>query len=323
VLLENDGSGRFTDVTATKAPALSDVGMVTSAAWTDYDGDGQLDLIVVGEWMPVTAFRQEGGKFIDATEKAGLAGTNGWWNSVTAVDLNGDRREDLILGNLGLNSYIRASREEPARLYVHDFFQNGALEQILTFYKHGVSYPLTGRDELVRLIPQLRSKYTSYKSFGTSRITDILPASELREAKVLEARIFASSVALTQGASRFKLHPLPTEAQLAPIYAAVADDFDGDGDDDVFVAGNFHGVTPVRGRYDASYGLLLRVVGPGQFTPTDMEESNLVIDGQVRDMKLLDAANGDRLILVARNNEKLQILDAPRGSLRRFQTDKP
>jgi hypothetical protein len=282
--------------------------MVSSAAWTDYDGDERLDLIVVGEWMPVTVFRQEGGRFVDATQQAGLAGTNGWWNSVTAVDLDGDRRQDLILGNLGLNSYIRASREEPARLYVHDFFQNGALEQILTFYKNGVSYPLAGRDELVRLMPQLRSKYVSYRSFGASRINDILPAGELRDARVLEARVFASSVALTQRIPGFHLYPLPTEAQFAPVYASLTGDFTGDGHEDILLGGNFHGVTPVRGRYDASYGLLLRVRRPGQFTPIDMEESNLVIDGQVRKMKRLRTANMAGLIVVARNNDKLQIL---------------
>jgi hypothetical protein len=307
-LLQNDGRGRFTDVTAEKAPALSEIGMVTSAAWTDYDADGRLDLVVVGEWMPVTVLRQERDRFVDATADAGLSGTNGWWNSITAADLNGDRRADLVLGNLGLNSYIRASRDEPARLYVHDFFDNGTLEQILTFYKRGVSYPIAGRDELVRLMPQLRSKYVSYARFGASRIEDILPRAELKAAKVLEARVFASAVALNDGTGGFDLRPLPTEAQLAPVYASLADDFDGDGRVDLLVVGNFYGVTPVRGRYDASYGLLLRGAGGGRFEPVDMEDSNLVIEGQVRDMKPLRHADGGRLIAVARNDDKLQVL---------------
>jgi hypothetical protein len=307
-LLQNDGSGRFTDVTPVKANALSEIGMVSAAAWTDYDADGRLDLIVVGEWMPVTVLRQENGRFVDVTAGAGFAGSNGWWNSVTATDLNGDSRADLVLGNLGLNSYIRASRDEPARLYIHDFFQNGALEQILTFYKKGVSYPIAGRDEFVRLMPQLRSRYVAYSSFGASRVEDILPAAELTQAKVLDARVFASSVALNDGTGRFTLRPLPTEAQFAPIYASLADDFDGDGRVDLLLAGNFHGVTPVRGRYDASYGLLLRGAGDGRFEPADTEESNLVIAGQVRDMKLLRQADGGRLIAVARNDDKLQVL---------------
>src|SRR5438094_7196457 len=167
-LLENDGRGHFRDVTLEKAPGLAHVGMVTSAAWVDYDHDGKLDLIVVGEWMPVRVFHQENGGFVDRTVEAGLAGTEGWWNTVRAVDLNGDGREDLVLGNLGLNSYLRAAPAEPPRLYVHDFGHNGTVEQLLPFYKQRVSYPLAGRDELVRLIPQLRSRYPSYAAFGAS-----------------------------------------------------------------------------------------------------------------------------------------------------------
>jgi hypothetical protein len=307
-LLQNDGTGRFVDVTLEKAPALSEAGMVSSAAWLDYDGDGDLDLIVVGEWMPVRVFRQENGRFVDRTARAGLSGTNGWWNTVTAADLNGDGREDLVLGNLGLNSYIRATHREPARLYVHDFFGNGALEQILTFYKHGVSYPLAGRDELVRLMPQLRSRYPSYAAFGASRIEDIFPSSELSQATVLEAYVFASSVALNSGNGTFELRPLPVEAQFAPIYASLAEDFDRDGRIDLLLAGNFYGVTPVRGRYDASYGLLLRGDGTGRFEAFDLEASGVVLEGQVRDMKWLQRADGERLIVVARNGDKLQVL---------------
>src|SRR3989449_4543848 len=108
-LLQNDGKGQFRDVTLEQAPALAEAGMVTSAAWIDYDNDGQLDLVVVGEWMPVRVFRQEHGRLVDRTAEAGLSGTEGWWNTVAAVDLNGDGRKDLVLGNLGLNSYLRAS----------------------------------------------------------------------------------------------------------------------------------------------------------------------------------------------------------------------
>ncbi len=304
-LLQNDGRGRYTDVTNEKAPALATAGMVSSAAWTDYDGDGKLDLIVVGEWMPVRVFRQEKGRLVDRTAAAGFSATNGWWNSVTVADINGDGQGDLVLGNLGLNSYLRVSPKEPARLYVHDFFDNGAIEQILTFYKQGVSYPIAGRDELVRQMPQLRSRYVSYASFGASRIEDIFPAPELARATVLEAHHFASSVALNTGKGTFELMPLPIEAQFAPIYAALAEDFDGDGRTDLVVGGNFFGVTPVRGRYDAGYGLLLRGDGSGHFRAVDMEESNLVIEGQVRDMKLLRRADGSRVIVVARNDDKL------------------
>jgi hypothetical protein len=307
-LLQNDGNGRFLDVTLTESPALAQAGMVTAAAWLDYNNDGKLDLIVVGEWMPVRVFARENRRFVDRTKEAGLAGSNGWWNSITVADVNDDGRRDLILGNLGLNSYIKASHDEPARLFVRDFGDNGTLEQILTTYRHGVSYPVAGRDELIAAIPSLRRKYATYASFGASRIEDIVPASELRDATVLEARTLSSSVAINNGDGTFELRPLPDEAQLAPVFAAAAEDFDSDGRTDIVVAGNFHGVTPVRGRYDASHGLLLRGRIDGGFDPVDMEASGLVIEGQVRDLKTLRRAGGGRLIVVARNNGRLQVL---------------
>jgi hypothetical protein len=312
-LLENDGRGHFRDVTLEKAPELAQLGMVTAAAWVDYDHDGRLDLIVVGEWMAVHVFHQENGRLVDRTREAGLAGTEGWWNSVTVADLNGDGRPDLVLGNLGLNSYLRASPTEPARLYVDDFGHTGTVEQIVTFYKHGVSYPLAGRDELLELAPQLRRRYPTYASFGASRIEDIFSASELAQATMREAHYFASAVALNNGNGTFTLTPLPAEAQFAPIRAVLADDFDGDGRTDLLVAGNDYGAPPVLGRYDASYGLLLRGSGDGRYEAVDLEQSGLLIDGQVRHLQWLRHANGDRLIVVARNDDKLQIL-GPRGS---------
>ena len=313
-LLENDGTDHFRDVTLEKAPGLAEVGMVAAAAWVDYDHDGRLDLIVVGEWMPIHVFHQEDGRFVDRTAEAGLAGTEGWWNSVTVADLNDDARPDLVLGNLGLNSYLRASPTEPARLYVGDFGHNGTLEQIITFYKHGVSYPLAGRDELVSLIPRLRSRYATYADFGAARVEDIFPAGELAQATVREARMFASAVALNNGTGTFTLRPLPAEAQFAPIRAVLVSDFDGDGRPDLLVGGNLYGVPPVLGRDDASYGLLLSGRGDGRFEAVDMERSGLVIEGQVRHMGVLRQADGKRLIVVARNDDKLLVLRPLRSS---------
>jgi hypothetical protein len=324
-LLQNDGTGRFTDVTLAKAPALSEAGMVSSAVWIDYDHDGKLDLVVAGEWMPVRVFHQENGKLVDRTKEAGLSGSNGWWNSVEAVDLRGTGRQDLVLGNLGLNSYLHASRKEPVRLYVNDFSHSGGgnLEQILTAYKNGVSYPLAGRDELLQKIPSLRNKYSSYKDFGASRIEDIFPAADIRQAQVREAYTFASAVALNNGNGTFTLRELPAEAQFAPIYASLAGDFDGDGKTDLLVGGNLFGVMPMLGRYDASYGLLLRGDGKGGFTAVDMDRSNFVIDGQVRDIKSLRAAKGGKLIAIARNNDRLMLFapTAGAGAARRTGRD--
>ncbi|HKW49611.1 MAG TPA: VCBS repeat-containing protein [Gemmatimonadaceae bacterium] len=308
-LLENDGRGHFVDVTRAKAPGLMDAGMVTSATWIDYDNDGKLDLVVVGEWMPVRVFRQENGRFVDRTQPAGLGGTEGWWNTVSAVDVNGDGRKDLLLGNLGLNSYLQASAKEPVRMYVGDFFSTGVLKQILTSNRRGESYPVATRDELLHTLPQLSSKYPTYASFGRTRIQDLLPSSELSKAKVLEAHDFASAIAQNNGNGTFTLHSLPIEAQFAPINAIVADDFDANGHVDVLVAGNFFGVPPIFGRYDASHGLWLRGEGNGRFQAADLEATNLDIQGQVRHMSLLRGPHGAKLIAIARNNDRLELLE--------------
>ncbi|MFL5463855.1 MAG: VCBS repeat-containing protein [Gemmatimonadaceae bacterium] len=315
-LLQNDGVGRFSDVTLEKAPDLSQTGMVTDAAWLDYDSDGKLDLIAVGEWMPVRVFHQENGKFVDRTREVGLARTNGWWNSVQALDLRGNGRPDLILGNLGRNSYLGASVKEPARLYVADFSHSGGgnVEQILTAYRNGVSYPIAGRDELIKKIPSLAGKYPSYKAFGASRVEDIFPATDLSDAQVREAYTFASAVALNNGNGTFTLRDLPAEAQFAPIYASLAGDFDGDGKIDLLTGGNLYGVIPTLGRYDASYGLVLRGDGRGGFTAVDMPQSGFAIDGQVRDIKSLRGPKGQQLVVVARNNDRLVVLRRSRVS---------
>ena len=177
-----------------------------------------------------------------------------------------------------------------------------------------MSYPVAGRDELVKKIPSLRGKFPSYRDFGASRVEDIFPAADLRRAQVREAYTFASAVALNNGDGTFTLKPLPAEAQFAPVYASLAGDFDGDGKTDLLVGGNLYGVMPMLGRYDASYGLMLRGDGEGGFTPVDMEQSNLVIDGQVRDMRMLRGARGERLIVVARNNDRVMVLRQERSA---------
>jgi enediyne biosynthesis protein E4 len=266
--------------------------------------------VVVGEWMAVRVFHQENGKFVDRTKEAGLSGSNGWWNSVQTADLRGTGRQDLVLGNLGLNSYIHASAKEPARLYINDFSHSGGgnIEQILTAYRNGVSYPIAGRDELLKKIPALRAKFPSYREFGASRIEDIFPAADLKSAEVREADTFASAIALNNGNGTFTLRQLPAEAQFAPIYASVVDDFDGDGHVDLLVGGNLYGVIPMLGRYDASYGLMMRGSGEGRFSPVDMQESGVRIDGEIRDLKVLRGPKGARLVVVSRNNDKIEVL---------------
>lgn len=307
-LLRNAGGGRFVDVTDSVAPGLRTAGMVTDAVWLDHDRDGDPDLVVVGEWMPVRVFVNEDGHFVEGTGERGLSESEGWWNSVAATDLNGDGWPDLLLGNLGLNSWLRASSREPARLYLHDLGGDGVAEQILTIYRHGRSHPLVGRDELLTSAPRLRDRFPTYRSFADVRVEDILTRDELRSAVVLTARTFASAVALNDGAGRFVLRPLPVEAQVSTVHAILAQDFDGDGRVDVLLGGNMHGVAPAQGAYDASYGTLLRGLGDGRLEPVDAGRAGVLIDGQVRDLALVRRARGRPLVLVARNNESLHIL---------------
>jgi enediyne biosynthesis protein E4 len=306
-LLENDGSGHFREVTREVAPGLLRAGMVGSAAWSDTNADGALDLVVVGEWMPVRIYRQKDGRFVESTEQAGLSLSHGWWNSVTVADINRDGHPDLLLGNLGLNAYLRATPERPAQLHVHDFGNTGTLKQVLTFYKGGVSYPLAGRDDLVRLIPALRSRYPTYADFAASRYEEIFTAGERARAAVLEAHTFASAVALNDGRGGFALQALPNEAQLSPLYALLPLDANGDGHQDVLAAGNFHGVPPMLGRYDAGYGVLLRGDGAGGLQPFPAGAAP-VLEGEVRDLSFLRHASGSTLVVVARNNAPLQFL---------------
>ena len=304
-LLENDGSGRFRDVTADKAPELSRVGMVTGAVWRRA-GSGTMELVVVGEWMPIRVFSSRDGRLV-SRDAPGLARTEGWWSSVVATDLTGDGLDELVLGNLGLNSYIKATAEEPARLYVHDFGQNGVLKQILTTFKNGVSYPIAGRDEIVRPMPSLRSRFPSYAAYGASRIEDIFPSADLAKARVLEARMLGSAVAIARADGGFDVRPLPVEAQLAPVFAALPGDFDSDGKRDLLLGGNFFGVTPMRGRYDAGYGLLLRGDGQGGLRAVDMQDSGVMIPGQVRALLPVRTARG-LAIAVARNDDTFLML---------------
>jgi hypothetical protein len=312
MLLRNDGKGHFTNVTATLAPELQHVGMVTDAMWRDIDGDGRLDLIVVGEWMPITIFHNEGGGRLKRMQVKGLENTNGWWNRIIAGDLNGDGKVDFIVANLGLNSLFRASPNEPVTMYVKDFDGNDIAEQIISIYNHGVSYPLPQRDELLGALPFLASRFPRHKDFAGKSVTDIFTPQELSDAVVKKAYTFATSLVLNKGDGSFKVVPLPDEAQIAPIYGMLAADVDRDGHTDLLLAGNFDGFKPQIGRMAASYGLMLRGDGKGSFTPERPRESGFFVPGQARDIARLRTARGD-LYVVTRNNDRPLFFRANRG----------
>lgn len=313
VLLQNDGHGRFTDVTERLAPELAHVGLVTDAAWTDVDGDGRRDLVVVGEWMPITVFHNAGGGRLVRQATPGLDQSQGWWNRIVAADLTGDGRVDLLVGNLGENTRFQASPAEPVTMYVKDFDHNGRVEQIVSIFHDGKSYPIAMRDELLDVLPSLRTRYVRYADYARQTVTDIFPAPELAGAILKRAITFATSLARNNGDGSFTLVPLPVQAQLAPVYGVLATDVDLDGKSDLLLAGNFDGVQPEIGRMSASYGLFLRGDGTGHFTPVEAAQGGFVVPGQARDIGRVRTRHGV-LYVVARNNDRPLVFRAtPRG----------
>lgn len=306
-LLQNDGLGNYSIVTEQYAPDLANIGLVTDAEWVDYDNDKDLDLIVVGEWMPVTIMQNNNSRLIDVTDQVGLGKTNGWWNCILADDINGDGRVDLVAGNLGKNSKIRASLTEPATIYISDFDGNGLSEQIICYYKQGKSYPMLLRPEIVNQMPYLKDKFPTHDDYAGKQITDIFSQEQLKKAIVRKAYSFATTVFYGTSNGTFRQYPLPAEAQFSPVYAIMAKDFDDDGYKDLLLAGNFYGAKPQFGRYDASYGTLLKSIGGESFTPLSIQNSGLTLTGQVRDMVSITWKKKQRIIIVAKNNAPTQV----------------
>ena len=302
-LLENDGKGSFTNVTEEKAPELLDLGMYTDAIWNDLDGDGDQDLITIGEWMPINVFINEHGKLVRRTEEAGLQGSNGWWNTIEAGDFDNDGDMDFVVGNHGENSRLRASSEQPLSMYLNDFDSNGTVEQIICGYNNDNSYPIALKHDLVNQMPHLKKKYLKYENYKFQGVNDIFTAEELKGSIKLEAFNLQSSLLINQGNGHFELKPLPKAMQTSPIYALVVKDFDQDGFLDIAAGGNLYGVKPELGRYDASFGYFLKGTAEG-FVPLKADQSGLWIQGQIRDLQLIN----DQNLMVLKNNAPLNIL---------------
>jgi hypothetical protein len=302
-LLRNDGRGHFTDVTDKVAPGLSHVGMVTDALWKDVDGDGKLDLVVVGEWMPITIFHNTGRGRLEKMNVSGLEKSDGWWNRIIAGDFTGDGRLDFIVGNLGLNSRLQAKPDEPVTMYVKDFTHNGFVQQIISYRHNGREYPLTLRDDLIRSLTFLKDRYRNYKDYARQTVADVFPQKDLADAVVRNAYTFATTLVKNNGNGTFTLVPLPTEAQIAPVYGMLASDVDGDGKPDLLLAGNFDGVKPEIGKISAGYGLYLRGDGKGHFTPERELQSGFFVPGQARDIQRVRTRTGS-VYVVARNNDR-------------------
>ena len=304
-VLRNDG-GRFTDVTPQVAPELAQpFGMVTAAVWTDFDGDGRLDLVTAGEWMPLQFFRNDGTRLQNVTASVGVGPTRGWWWSLAAADFNHDGRPDLVAGNVGLNFMYQTSPQNPFGIYAADITGNQGTDIVLTQQVDDKEYPFFGRARLGAAIYSLALRVPRYSTFAAATVDQLLGAAALKRALHYQADTFASLYLQNNGDGTFTPVRLPNRAQIAPIRGIVAHDVDGDGNLDLIVAGNLAEMEPNTTPPDAGNGLWLTGDGRGHFTPVAPFESGFFASRGVSALALMKTPAGSA-VLVANTGDSLQ-----------------
>ncbi len=308
-LLANRG-GRFEDVTDAIAPALRKVGLVSSAVWSDVDGDGWPDLLVALEWGPVKCFHNEAGQsLVDWTQKLGFYSAGaGWWNSIATADFNGDGRPDFAVGNLGLNTPYRADASHPALLFSGDFTGDGGLQLVEAYYEGEKLYPWRTRKDLGAAVPSILKRYPRNDLYARATLEEIVGAEPLAAADRFAATQFESGVFLSQADGTYRFAPLPRIAQIAPIEGLVAGDFDGDGFADLYAVQNSYAPNPQVGRFDGGLSQLLRGDGRGGFVAMPAAESGLIVPGDAKALAVLDLdADGWADFAVTRNSDSTQV----------------
>lgn len=309
-LLINDGKGKFSPYNDAQNP-FQDLGMVTGAVWSDFDADGDSDLIVVGHWMAVTFMENNQARFTRLTMNFSDS-TYGWWNTIASADFNEDGYPDYVVGNLGLNSRFKATIDKPITCHVSDFDQNGSAEQILCQFNGERSYPMALRHDLVSQLPGLKKKYLKYADYKLKDIGEIFSKDQLSVAKRLHANELRSIAVLSKRGQGYEVRALPFEAQVSSVYSFYLRDIDNDGHQDIVLGGNQYSVKPEIGRYDGGHSLFLRGSGDGNFEGVDAIHSGLYIEGEVRDIKDIDIG-GRPCLLIGRSNERLGIFRVKRN----------
>jgi hypothetical protein len=303
-ILFNEGGGKFTDVTNQVAPELKEFGFVKDATWGDLDNDGDSDLLIAAEWKAICIFFNDHGK-LKLKNSEGLKEKIGLWNSLATADFDKDGDLDIVAGNLGLNSKLKADVENPVRLYVNDFDNNGSIEQILTHMVNGFEYPFNTRDEMTKQMPSLKKKYLSYEKFSKAKFHDFFSSKIIQESKMYEVNELESVYIENKGNNTFCMKPLPKASQLSTTNAFLIDDFNHDGNLDIVEGGNFFRSNIQMGRYDASYGLLLMGDGKGNFNPVPSKKSGISSKGEIRGMVPIKI-NKQIHYMIVRNNDTVE-----------------
>ncbi len=307
-LLRNDG-GKFTDVTTELAPGLERIGLVTGAAFADFDKDGTADLVVSGEWMPVQFFKNTEGRFKDITQTTGLSNMHGQWRSLQAADLDSDGDIDFVAGNLGLNNKFHISPDRPLKLYAGDFDGNNFTDIIPAYYIKDLDaryqlFPALDRTQLADQVPSIKKKFLLNVDYARLTMNDLL--SGLKTINILEKKCETTTSVWIEnlGNGKFRTHALPVAAQFAPINAIVLADLDGDSIKDLVLAGNEYQAEVVSGRYDASYGIILKGIRGGGYTAVRPTQSGFIMSGDVKDLIEVKTER-ETLLLAAVNNAPL------------------
>ena len=281
-ILLNDGKGNFSNQTEKICAELSTIGMVTDGAWVDLDKDGSNELIIVGEWMPVTVFKNENGKLVNKSSQYFDKSYSGWWNTISVGDFNSDGKPDLIIGNMGLNTQFNATEKEPLELYYMDFDKNGSVDPIFSFYIQNKRYPYVTRDELVSQLPTFRKRFANFKSYADVTLEDLFENNEYKNANHLTANHMSTTCFLSGPGGKLTVSQLPMEVQYSPVYVINQMDYNGDGNVDLVLCGN-NSFTKIRlGKFDANYGVLLEGDGKGNFKYIKQSESGFNLWGDVR-----------------------------------------
>jgi enediyne biosynthesis protein E4 len=322
-LFKNEG-GALVDVTQTWIPELENLGMVTDAVWTDVNGDGKVDLVVVGELMPITVFVNQGSKF-ERLRDTGLENYSGWWNSIATADFDQDGDSDWVVGNIGSNNPHHPDFDRPLKIYAKDFDNNGSIDPVtFAYYKDKIggnyqSFPSHFWDDLNGQSTLFRRKFERYKYYAQSTEQTLLSEEEKKDALVLTGNYDRSVWVENLGKGKFKVHELPRIAQIAPVNGIVAEDVNSDGFMDIVWVGNDYGNEIFTGRLDASLGLVLIGDGKGGFTPISPSESGFVVSGDAKALVKLSSVTGSTIYFASQNRGKLLAFQAPTQESRVYE----